>query len=421
MMKLATVGLNHQTAPVHIREKLAFTAAALPEAHSSLTQHAATEGVILSTCNRTEIYCVADADSVIEWWAQYHQLSAAEIRPYLYVHGCSETIHHAYRVACGLDSMVLGEPQILGQMKNAVRVASEQRGLGIWLNALFQRTFSVAKEIRSRTSVGDNTVSMASASVKMAEQWFSDLSNANVLMVGAGEMIGLVATYFAAKQPTKLTIANRSLVRAQDLAGSLICPADACTLDHLPEIFHQYDVVISCTASELPVIDENLVAQAMQTREHRPIFMLDLAVPRDIAANVKQLNNVHLYTVDDIYHVVESGKEARRDAAYMAERLVEQKVAEFIEWQKQRQRVPLICALRNEGERARQQVLNNAFKQLAKGANPEEVLERLSVQLTNKLLHAPTRVLNKGGDGDLTHAVSQIYSLPNVSRTESRI
>lgn len=409
MMKLATIGLNHQTAPLAIREKLAFAAASLPHAIADLVSHTAAEAVILSTCNRTEIYCVADAEDVLAWWASYHDVSIETIRPYVYCYGCGETIHHAYRVACGLDSMVLGETQILGQMKEAVRLATEQNALGTWLNALFQRTFSVAKDIRSQSNVGNNTVSMASASVKMAESVFPDLTRCKVLLVGAGEMNALVATYFAAKNPAQLTIANRSLPRAQALCESLLVAAEARLLSEVPAILHQYDVVISCTAAAEAIIHAETVQAAMLQRGSQPLFMLDLAVPRDIEAAVGELENVHLKTVDDIDAVVATGKEARRVAAAAAEQLVERKVAEFVDWQKQRQRVPLICALRDEGEKARQYVLQNAMKQLAKGVHPHEVLERLSVQLTNKLLHAPTRVLNQ--DADLTPAVSQIYRL----------
>lgn len=409
MMKLATIGLNHETAPLAIREQLAFTAATLADAVRHLIADTAAEAVILSTCNRTEIYCVADAEDVLAWWANYHQLTVDEIRPYIYTHGCGETIRHAFRVACGLDSMVLGEPQILGQMKDAVRIATEQHALGTWLNALFQRTFSAAKEVRSHTCVGDNTVSMASASVKMAEVLYPDLTQANVLLVGAGEMNELVATYFAAKQPAKLTIANRSLKRAEDLCDSLISPANACLLNDLPHILADYDVVISCTAAPLPILGKGMVESAMAARNGKPMFMLDLAVPRDIEVQVGDVAGAMLKTVDDIFAVVETGKEARRSAAAAAEQMVERKVMEFVDWQKQRQRVPLICALRDEGERARQYVLQNAMKQLARGAHPHDVLERLSVQLTNKLLHAPTSVLNK--DDDLSNAISQIYRL----------
>lgn len=422
-MRLTTIGLNYQTAPVAIREQLAFSAAILPDAVRDLADTAAAEALILSTCNRTELYCVGDAESIIQWWADYHRLSVADIRPYLYVYGCSDTIRHAFRVACGLDSMVLGEPQILGQMKDAVRVAEKEGSLGTWLNSLFQKTFATAKDVRHHTSVGDNTVSMASAAVKMAEQQFGDISNLNVLFIGAGEMIELMATYFAAKQPKRLTIANRTLPRAQNLCQRLNIAEDVSLLADLPHILADYDVIIASTAAQLPILGKGMVEQAMQQRQHRPVFMLDLAVPRDIEAQVAEINGVYLHTVDDISAVVQSGKELRKEAAAAAEHMVGQKVADFISWQQSRQRVPLICALRNEGERARRQVLNNAMKQLARGASPEEVLERLSVQLTNKLLHAPTRLLNKGDDNSLVDAVSEIYSLqhPNIPNRNNLI
>ena len=422
-MRLTTIGLNYQTAPVAIREQLAFSAAILPDAVRDLADTAAAEALILSTCNRTELYCVGDAESIIQWWADYHRLSVADIRPYLYVYGCSDTIRHAFRVACGLDSMVLGEPQILGQMKDAVRVAEKEGSLGTWLNSLFQKTFATAKDVRHHTSVGDNTVSMASAAVKMAEQQFGDISNLNVLFIGAGEMIELVATYFAAKQPKRLTIANRTLPRAQNLCQRLNIAEDVSLLADLPHILADYDVIIASTAAQLPILGKGMVEEAMQQRQHRPVFMLDLAVPRDIEAQVAEISGVYLHTVDDISAVVQSGKELRKEAAAAAEHMVGQKVADFISWQQSRQRVPLICALRNEGERARRQVLNNAMKQLARGASPEEVLERLSVQLTNKLLHAPTRLLNKGDDNSLVDAVSEIYSLqhPNIPNRNNLI
>lgn len=417
-MRLTTIGLNYQTAPVAIREQLAFSAENLPHAVRDLADNAAAEAMILSTCNRTELYCVGDTEQIITWWANYHALSESEIRPYLYVHGCSETIRHAFRVACGLDSMVLGEPQILGQMKDALRVAEQEGCLGTWLNGLFQKTFATAKDVRSHTNVGDNTVSMASAAVKMAEQQFGDVAGLNVLFVGAGEMIELVATYFAAKNPQRIAIANRSLPRAENLCQHLNIAPNVHLLSELPEILADYDVVIASTASNLPILDKAMVQNAMSQRNNRAVFMLDLAVPRDIDAPVAEIAGVHLHTVDDISAIVASGKALRREAAAAAEHMVGQKVAEFISWQQSRQRVPLICALRNEGERARLQVLENAMKQLARGTNPEEVLERLSVQLTNKLLHAPTRLLNKGDDAGLVDAVSEIYRLPQHQQRE---
>ncbi|HGO7007708.1 TPA: glutamyl-tRNA reductase [Neisseria meningitidis] len=413
-MQLTAVGLNHQTAPLSIREKLAFAAAALPKAVRNLARsNAATEAVILSTCNRTELYCVGDSEEIIRWLADYHSLPIEEIRPYLYALDMQETVRHAFRVACGLDSMVLGEPQILGQIKDAVRVAQEQESMGKKLNALFQKTFSVAKEVRTDTAVGENSVSMASASVKLAEQIFPDIGDLNVLFIGAGEMIELVATYFAAKSPRLMTVANRTLARAQELCDKLGVNAEPCLLSDLPAILHDYDVVVSSTASQFPIVGKGMVERALKQRQSMPLFMLDLAVPRDIEAEVGDLNDAYLYTVDDMVNIVQSGKEARQKAAAAAETLVSEKVAEFVRQQQGRQSVPLIKALRDEGEKARKQVLENAMKQLAKGATAEEVLERLSVQLTNKLLHSPTQTLNKAGeeDKDLVHAVAQIYHL----------
>ncbi|ADY93244.1 TPA: glutamyl-tRNA reductase [Neisseria meningitidis] len=413
-MQLTAVGLNHQTAPLSIREKLAFAAACLPEAVRNLARsNAATEAVILSTCNRTELYCVGDSEEIIRWLADYHSLPIEEISPYLYTLGMQETVRHAFRVACGLDSMVLGEPQILGQIKDAVRVAQEQESMGKKLNALFQKTFSVAKEVRTDTAVGENSVSMASASVKLAEQIFPDIGDLNVLFIGAGEMIELVATYFAAKSPRLMTVANRTLARAQELCDKLGVNAEPCLLSDLPAILHEYDVVVSSTASQLPIVGKGMVERALKQRQSMPLFMLDLAVPRDIEAEVGDLNDAYLYTVDDMVNIVQSGKEARQKAAAAAETLVSEKVAEFVRQQQGRQSVPLIRALRDEGEKARKQVLENAMKQLAKGATAEEVLERLSIQLTNKLLHSPTQTLNKAGeeDKDLVHAVAQIYHL----------
>lgn len=421
-MQLSVIGLNHQTAPLDIRAKLAFPAQELEESLNSLCDTAASEAVILSTCNRTEIYCVGDGGRIIEWLAQNRGLNTDDVRPYLYHYGCGETIRHAFRVACGLDSMVLGEPQILGQMKEAVRVAQSQKRLGTWLNALFQRTFATAKDVRSHTSVGDNVVSMASASVRMAEQIFPDIADLNVLFVGAGEMIELVATYFAARNPKNITIANRSLPRAQSLCDRLNSPAQAVLLTDLADILHRYDVVVSSTASPLPVIGKGMVEKALAQRGNMPVFMLDLAVPRDIEPQVTDLEDIYLYTVDDMVSVVESGKEARTQAAEAAEVMVNEKVGEFIAWQKARQRVPLICALRDEGERHRQYVLNNAMKQLAKGVPAEQVLERLSVQLTNKLLHSPTRALNKAGENDalLVDTLTQVFHLDEKVQLKSR-
>ncbi len=419
-MQLTAIGLNHQTAPLNIRERLAFAAAVLPEAVASLAgSRAASEAVILSTCNRTELYCIGQPAAVIDWLAQYHQLERSEIAPYLYTLGPGAAVRHAFRVACGLDSMVLGEPQILGQLKEAVRVAQQQHAVHGELNALFQKTFAVAKEVRSNTAVGENSVSMAAASVKMVEQIFPAVADLNVLFVGAGEMIELVATYFAAKQPQRLTVLNRTLARAEQLCRKLDAGADARLLTDLPEVLHHYDVVVSSTASPLPIIGKGLVERALKQRRGMPVFLLDLAVPRDIEAEVGELADAYLYTVDDMLHIVQSGKDARARAAADAEQLVAHKADEFLHWREARQAVPLIRALRDQGEAARRQVLAKAMKQLARGLPPEAVLEQLSHQLTNKLLHAPTRSLNRDSrqHPELADALCRIYHLPTDHET----
>lgn len=413
-MQLTAIGLNHQTAPLSIRERLAFAAQSLPDAVKKIVQnHAAREAVILSTCNRTELYCVGKANDIVQWLADYHSLPENDIRPYLYTLDSDETIRHAFRVSCGLDSMVLGEPQILGQLKDAVRVAQEQASIDTTLNNLFQKTFSVAKEVRSNTAVGASSVSMAAASVKMAEQIFPKIADLNVLFIGAGEMIELVATYFAAKSPKKITVANRTLERARQLCSQLGGNTDASLLTDLPNIIHQYDVVVSSTASPLPIVGKGMIESALKQRRRHPMFLLDLAVPRDIEAQVSDIADAYLYTVDDIAKVVQMGQEARQEAAAEAESIIESRVNEFLLWQRSRQVIPTIKALRDAADIQRQQALNTALKQLSKGVSAEEVLEKLSLQLTNKLLHAPTVALHQiNQHPHLSEAVSEIYRLP---------
>ncbi|MDO5687602.1 MAG: glutamyl-tRNA reductase [Neisseria sp.] len=421
-MSLTSVGLNHQTAPVSIREKLAFAAQVLPQAVQSLADEAQiNEALILSTCNRTEIYAVGEADAVVDWLARFHQIPTQEILPYLYIQNDAQTVRHAFRVSCGLDSMVLGEPQILGQLKDAVRVAQESGTLDSTLNMLFQRTLAVAKDVRTHTAVGEQSVSMAAASVKLAEQIFPNIEDLNVLFIGAGEMIELVATYFAARAPRRMTVANRTLARAQELSTKLGSNADAALLSALPDIMHAYDVVVSSTASQLPIVGKGVIEAALKRRRNKPMFLLDLAVPRDIEPQVSDLSDAFLYTVDDMTDIVNTGKESRQKAAAQAESMIEERVVDFLEWQKSRETVPLIRHLRDDGERARRYVLANALRRLAGGMPPEEVLERLSVQLTNKLLHAPTKALNQGQapDRELVDAVARIYHLDQADSDES--
>lgn len=413
-MSLTIVGLNHQTAPVAVRERLAVSQQDLPQALLSLlgTDDIA-EALILSTCNRTEIYAVGQPESVIRWLSAFHRLPVADFQQYLYIYQQQDCVRHAFRVSCGLNSMVLGEPQILGQLKDAIRAAQECGTLNSQLNMLFQRTLSVAKEVRTKTDVGGQSVSMAAASVKLAEQIFPKIADLNVLFIGAGEMIELIATHFAAKKPKLTTIANRTVSRAENLSQKLDCTANAVGLDRLPEILHHYDVVIASTGSPLPIVGKGIVEAALKKRRYTPMFILDMAVPRDIEPQVADLSDAFLYTVDDMTDIVNSGKASRQKAAKQAEVLIEQQVAAFIDWQKSRLTVPLIRRLRDDAEQARQFVLANAMRQLAKGVPAEEVLERLSVQLTNKLLHAPTKALNPNAfdEEDLTDAVRKIYHL----------
>jgi glutamyl-tRNA reductase len=413
-MHLVAFGLNHHTAPLSVREKLAFPAEVLPNALESLVgSHAAREAAIVSTCNRTEIYCNSNnPEQALQWLSQYHGLPVEELRPYLYQLDASSAARHAFRVASGLDSMVLGETQILGQLKDAVRAAENVGTLGSLLNGLFQRTFAVAKEVRSSTAVGSSSVSMSAAAVKLAEQIFPTIGELNILFIGAGEMIELVATHFAAREPSCITIANRTLERGQKLAEQF--GGNAITLSELPDVLHRYDVVVTSTASQLPIVGKGLVERAIKARRHRPIFMLDLAVPRDIEIEVGKLNDVYLYTVDDIASIVEVGKEARQSAAEEAESIIQARVAEFNDWLKKRETVPLIRALRDEADRTRRHALEAALKQLAKGTPPEKVLESLSQQLTNKLMHPPTQALSSGNGAEhaaVVETIARLYHL----------
>ena len=409
-----TLGINHHSAPLAIRERVAFGADKLPHALSDLTRSQPIKEVaILSTCNRTELYCAAETpETVIEWLTRYHQIERSELAPYLYTHDQPEAIRHAFRVACGLDSMVIGEPQILGQMKDAVRVAEESGTLGTQLHKLFQRSFSVAKEVRSTTAIGANIVSMAAAGVHLAERIFESIEEQRIIFIGAGEMIELCAAHFCARQPKQVTIANRTLERGRALAERY--NGTAIRLDELAEHLARHDIVVSCTASPLPIIGLGMVERAVKARRHRPMFMVDLAVPRDIEEEVGELDDVFLYTVDDLAQVVESGLESRQAAVVEAEAIIAQRVEDFLGWLAARDTVPVIRSLRDSVERMRRHELDHAIKLLARGESAEKVLEHFSHRLTNKILHAPTQTLNlaEGGDrGELQVAASRLFHL----------
>lgn len=412
--QLFALGVNHKTAPLDVRERIAFSTETLPNA---LRDFSAREGIreaaIVSTCNRTEMYCNgADTERAVHWLADYHHLKTQQLEPFVYLLPNDGAVHHAIRVASGLDSMVLGEPQILGQMKQAVRSAEKAGTLGSVLHKFFQLTFSVAKEVRSQTDIGANSVSMAAASVKLAERIYPTIDEQRVLFIGAGEMIELCATHFAAQRPRGVTFANRTLERAQELAQRF--QGNAQALSDLADYIASHDIIITSTASPLPIIGKGMAERALKARRHRPILIVDLAVPRDVEAEVGELDDVFLYTVDDLGKVVEQGFELRKAAVSKAERIISAGVIDFMQWLEGRQNVPAIRALRDQGERARRHEVARASKRLARGESPEQVLEELSRALTNKLLHPPTAALNRTHGSDdkaLRTLVERLYLL----------
>ena len=417
-MQLYTIGVNHTTAPISIREHVAFNSDILHHALSDLTAHNVAEAAILSTCNRTEIYVQsANPEPVVNWLAQYHRLDLHNIQPYTYTLSNQEAVKHAFRVASGLDSMVLGEPQILGQFKQSVKMAQDAGTLGTLLHKLFQRTFEVAKEVRTNTDIGGSSISMAAAAVKLAQRIFGDIKNQKILLIGAGEMIELCADHFAAQKPKSMTVANRTLERGESLAAKINAQtvnAEAILLNDLPARFAEFDIVITSTASQLPIVGLGMVERAIKARRHRPIFMVDLAVPRDIEPEVAKLDDVFLYTVDDLAQVVNDGMENRQTAAIDAEMIVAARVEGFMQWLKKRDAVPTIKALRDQAEAMRVNELEKALKLIQKGENPAIVLDMLSNALTNKFLHAPSHALNVAhGDehARLEQLLRQLYHI----------
>jgi glutamyl-tRNA reductase len=412
-MHLFTVGVNHTTAPVSIREHVAFQNENLGQALRDLATHGIHEAAILSTCNRTELYCNTEhPQQALEWLARYHHLQPQNIQPYMYTLPQQDAVKHAFRVAAGLDSMVLGEPQILGQFKQAVKIAENAGTLGTLLHKLFQRTFAVAKEVRTTTDIGASSLSMAAASVRLAQRIFGNLQGQKVLFIGAGEMIELCAQHFAAQNPASITVANRTLERGAELAESV--GGSAILFADLPDRLAEFDIVITSTASQLPIVGLGMVERAIRARKHRPMFMVDLAVPRDIEPEAGELDDVFLYTVDDLAQVVQEGLGNRQEAAAEAEAIINVRVEHFMHWLKTRDAVPTIRALRDQAERLRRNELEKAQKLLARGEDPTAVLETLSNALTNKLLHGPSHALNnsKGDDREQLEALlRQLYQL----------
>ncbi|WP_426344085.1 glutamyl-tRNA reductase [Pseudoduganella sp. R-32] len=421
-MQLLAVGLNHTTAPVALRERLAFAPEQLGTAVAAARNWFACadskggdEAAILSTCNRTELYAASNAatplDAGAQFLADFHKLNYSELRPHLYMLPQHDAVRHTFRVASGLDSMVLGETQILGQIKDAIRTADEAGGLGTYLHQLFQRSFSVAKEVRSTTEIGAHSVSMAAAAVRLSQRIFDKISEQNVLFIGAGEMIELCATHFAAQNPKSITVANRTMERGEALAHRF--NGKAMRLAELGNQLHQYDIVISCTASSLPLIGLGMVERAIKARRHKPMFMVDLAVPRDIEPEVGRLNDVFLYTVDDLGKVVQTGMENRQAAVAQAEAIIETRVQSFMHWIDDRAVVPVIQGLQENGEVIRLLELERARKLLAKGEPVDAVLEALSKGLTAKFMHGPQQALHRA-QGDERAQLAEL--LPQLFR-----
>lgn len=412
-MAVWALGINHTTAPLDLRGRFAFALDQItPTLHALRDSVGARselrpEAAILSTCNRTEIYCAGtqhEIDSTVEWLAHSGGVNAGLLRNHAYTLQDAGVARHAFRVASGLDSMVLGEAQILGQLKDAVRVAEEAGALGTTLNQLFQRSFAVAKEVRSSTEIGAHSISMSAAAVRLAGQLFEDLTRVRVLFVGAGEMIELAATHFAARSPKAIAIANRTLERGEKLASRF--GGEVMRLADLPARLHEFDIVVSSTASQLPIIGLGAVERALKARKHRPMFMVDLAVPRDIEPEVKALEDVYLYTVDDLAHVVQTGHASRQAAVAQAEAIIDAGVQSFVHWMDQRGTVPLIQQLNSQADEWRTAELARARKLLARGEDVDAVLEALSRGLTQKMLHGAMAEL-RAGDAEARQRASQ--------------
>ena len=414
-MAVWALGINHTTAPVDVRGRFAFAIDQIAPTLQGLRQSLGGQGghtpeaAILSTCNRTEIYCAGERPALeptIDWLARSGGVSPSVLRSHAYTLEDGSAARHAFRVASGLDSMVLGEAQILGQLKDAVRVAEEAGALGTTLNQMFQRSFAVAKEVRTATEIGAHSISMSAAAVRLAGQLFEDLGQIRVLFVGAGEMIELAATHFAARNPKSIAIANRTLERGEKLASRF--GGEVMRLADLPARLHEFDAVVSSTASQLPIIGLGAVERALKLRKHRPMFMVDLAVPRDIEPEVKALEDVYLYTVDDLAQVVQTGQAHRQAAVAEAEAIVDAGVQSFLHWMNQRRTVPLIRQLNAQADEWRAIELARARKLLAKGEDVDAVLEALSRGLTQKMLHGALAELHGGNEQSRERASSAI-------------
>ena len=421
-MSLLALGINHKTAPVKIREQLSFAPETVPDALKDLvSQDAVCEAVILSTCNRIEIYCQLNCEEedaatataeLIQWLKNFHQINDSDISEYLYFHPGKDAVRHMLRVASGLDSLVLGEPQILGQLKAAFSVARKSGSVHQMLNKLFQHTFSCAKQVRTDTAIGASAVSVAFASVSLAKQIFSDFHEHTALLIGAGETIELVARHLKESGIGRIIIANRTLEKAHLLAHEF--DGYAIALNEIPAHLAEADIVISSTASQLPILGKGTVESAIKARKHKPVLMIDIAVPRDIEEQISELEDVFLYTVDDLKEIIDEGLKSRQEAALKAEEIIDVEVSHFLNWLRSLNSITTMCHYRSKAGDVRDQAVSHAKKQLSKGQPIEDVLEALAHQLTNKLIHQPCIQIKQAGmDGrtELIDAAIELFDL----------
>jgi glutamyl-tRNA reductase len=423
-MTLIALGLNHTTAPVEIREKVAFSGEILPGVLSELKQQQGIDEVaILSTCNRTEIYCSLDQanqQELMDWLSRFHNLKLQDIRPFLYSHPDANAVKHMLRVACGLDSMVLGEPQVLGQLKTAYKTAVSAGSVGQLLGRLFQHSFHVAKEIRSNTEIGNHPVSIAFAAVRLGQQIFGNLTDRTALLVGAGETIELTARHLHDKGLQRMIIANRTLERSQHLANEF--SAYAISLDDIADHLDEADIIITSTGSPVPLITSDMVKQAIRKRKHRPIYIVDIAVPRDVDPAVGKLDDIYLYTVDDLQGVIDENMKNREQAAKQAEEIIDTQVSQFMDWMSTLDTVSTIRAIRDNAELMQQEVLDAALRRLRMGEEPEAVLRELARSLSNKLIHAPSVQLRSSTPDqkdELVRAARTLFAIAPSGKTDT--
>ncbi|MBB1319225.1 glutamyl-tRNA reductase [Shewanella sp. SR43-4] len=401
-MSLVIIGINHKTATVDLREKVAFSPDRIHDAMKSLASRTRTgEAVIVSTCNRTELYCNnAEKEDIIEWLEDYHSIEHSDLMPCLYAYEEQVAVKHLMRVASGLDSLVLGEPQILGQVKQAFVKAKEAGTIALTIDRLFQNTFSVAKKVRTETEIGAAAVSVAFAAVSMAKHIFSSLSTTKVLLIGAGETIELVAKHLKDNGVASMVVANRTIERAQAMCEEF--NATAITLEQIPDFLAKADIVISSTASPLPILGKGMVEKALKQRRHQPMLLVDIAVPRDIEAEVGELDDAFLYTVDDLHSIIEQNMASRKEAAEQAELITEDQSHLFMEWIRSLESVDSIREYRSQSLAIKDELVERALNKISHGSDSEQVILELANRLTNRLIHAPTQALTSASrQGDL--------------------